>query len=151
MRLLYGEPERVAAWVTERIPDMVIEAGTYQAIGIVDDSENLIAGVIYNHYTGSDISMHVAAEHGRLWAKPEILHGLFAFPFNQLNCRRVTGFVDSTNLHTLSFDQKLGFRIEGRLRDATPHGDMFILGMTRKECRWLETKNGKIDQNRSAA
>lgn len=151
MKLIYGEPQRIAQWVVERIPDMVIEAGSFEAIGVSDDEGNIVAGVIYNNFTGCDISMHVAAEHGRLWAKPDVLRGLFAFPFNQLKCRRVTGFVDSTNLHTLSFDQKIGFQIEGRLRDATPHGDMIVLGMTRNECRWLERINGEVDKNRSAA
>lgn len=129
-------------WVESRIPGMNLEVGSYAAIGVVNNEGELVAGVIYNNYTGHDISMHVASTYGTLWARPHILRDLFAFPFNQLKCRRVTGFVSAANAHTIPFDEHLGFVREGILRDATPEGDMHIIGMTRSECRWLENHNG---------
>lgn len=127
----------------ERIPGMLVDDGLgYEAIGVCSDEGELIAGVVFSHFTGFDISMHVAAERGRVWATPKVLKALFGYPFNQLKCRRVTGFVAAENTHTLRFDLKAGFVVEGRLRDATPEGDMIIVGMTRNECRWLGNENG---------
>jgi hypothetical protein len=34
--------------------------------------------------------------------------------------------------------KRIGFVEEGRLRQALPHGDLLILGMTRQECRWID-------------
>lgn len=141
--ILMGHKERVAAWVLERIPGMHVDDGLgYEAHGILDSSGELVAGVVFNRFTGTDISMHVAAEHGRLWATPRVLRFIFGYPFNQLKCRRVTGFVSAQNAHTLDFDLRIGFKKEGVLRDATPEGDMTIIGMTRNECRWLGEKHG---------
>ena len=142
MKTVFEDKEVIKNWVEERIPGMSFNDGSYAAIGVENEQGERVAGVIYNHYTGHDISMHVASTHGTLWARPHILRDLFAFPFNQLKCRRVTGFVSALNEHTLPFDEHLGFRREGILRDATPDGDMHIIGMTRQECRWLEKDNG---------
>jgi RimJ/RimL family protein N-acetyltransferase len=140
---VFGDKRRVGQWVMEHIPGMEVDDGLdYEAIGVCSDDGELIAGVLFNHFTGYDISMHVAAERGRLWATPKVLKAIFSYPFNQLKCRRVTGFVSAINTATIKFDLKAGFVIEGRLRDATPEGDMIILGMTRNECRWLGKENG---------
>lgn len=143
MFCVFGDKARVGRWVADRIPGMECDDGLdFEAIGVCNDAGEMVAGVVFNHFTGFDISMHVAAERGRLWATPEVLRIIFGYPFNQLKCRRVTGFVASENTHTLKFDLKAGFVVEGRLRDATPEGDMIIIGMTRNECRWLGNDNG---------
>jgi RimJ/RimL family protein N-acetyltransferase len=120
------------------------ERDDYAALGICNPSGELIGGVVYDHFTGYDIAMHVAAVRGSMWMRPHIISQIFGFPFNQLKCRRVTGYVSARNSHTIKFDLGLGFQVEGRLRDATPEGDMIILGMTRNECRWLEENHGKV-------
>jgi len=140
---VFGDRGRVGKWVMERIPGMEMDDGLdYEAIGVCSDEGELIAGVVFNHFTGYDISMHVAADRGRLWATPGVMKTIFGYPFNQLQCRRVTGFVSAINKATLRFDLKIGFVIEGRLRDATPEGDMIVIGMTRNECRWLGNNHG---------
>jgi len=140
---VFGQKEFVAKWMAGRIPGMEIDDGlSYEAIGVCSDKGELIAGVLFNHYTGHDISMHIAALRGRLWATPGVISTIFGYPFNQLQCRRVTGFVSARNVATIAFDKKAGFVEEGRLRDATPEGDMIILGMTRNECRWLGNQDG---------
>jgi len=149
LSIVWGAKWAVARWVIERIPGMTLETDDFEALGVVRNGE-LVAGVVYNHFTGHDICMHVAAEPGKIWAKPKILYALFSYPFNQLKCRRVTGFVASQNAHTLPFDKKLGFVEEGRLRDATPEGDMIVIGMRRSECRWLGEMNGKERQYNAA-
>lgn len=140
--VIFGDKHRWGKWVVDRIPGMHLDTDDFEAHGVLDSSGNQVAGVVFNHFTGHDIAMHVAAEHGKVWATPRVLSFLFGYPFNQLKCRRVTGFVSVANAHTLPFDLKLGFKVEGRLRDATPEGDMIVIGMTRNECRWLGKNHG---------
>jgi len=136
---IYGQEERVVPWVGQRIDED--RFGTdCTALGLEEDGE-LIAGVVYNWYTGPSISIHVAAEPGRRWLNRDFLFRVFAYPFLQLNCNRVTGLVRVDNLDAQRFDEHLGFVREGIIRQGAEDKTDFILyGMLKDECRWLEIK-----------
>lgn len=136
--VIYGQDELVRNWVAERVHED--RFSNEVAIGLEEDGQ-LIAGVVYNMYTGPSISMHVAAVPGRRWINRDFLWRAFAYPFLQLNCQRVTGFVREDNLDAQKFDEHLGFVREGLLRRACEDGqNMIVYGMLREECRWLEIK-----------
>lgn len=136
--VIYGQDELVRNWVAERVHED--QFSNEVAIGLEEDGQ-LIAGVVYNLYTGPSISMHVAAVPGRRWMTRDFLWRAFAYPFVQLNCRRVTGLVREDNLDAQRFDEKLGFVREGLIRSACEDGqNMILYGMLREECRWLEIK-----------
>ena len=136
--LVYGQDARVRSWVAERIGETLDDADV--AIGIEENGE-LIAGVVYNMYTKASICMHVAAIPGKRWMTKEYLWRVFAYPFIQLNCNRVTGFVREDNLVAQKFDEHIGFKREGLIRKGATDGTNFILyGMLKEECRWLGVK-----------
>jgi RimJ/RimL family protein N-acetyltransferase len=136
--VIYGQDELVRNWVAERVDEDRFQSDV--AIGLAEDGE-LIAGVVYNMFTGPSISMHVAAMPGRRWMTKDFLWRAFAYPFIQLGCQRVTGLVREDNLDAQRFDEHLGFVREGLLRSACEDGqNMILYGMLRKECRWLEIK-----------
>lgn len=99
----------------------------------------LAGGVVYQEYTGSAVSMHVAG-FMPFWMNKTLLWIFFDYPFNQLGCKKVFGLVPSTNHKALEFDRKIGFKEETRLSDAIPDGDMIVLSMYREDCRWLKIK-----------
>lgn len=135
---IYGQNDRVIPWVGQRIDED--DFGQAEAIGLEQDGE-LIAGVVFNWYTGPSISMHVAAEPGRRWMTRDYLYRVFAYPFLQVGCRRVTGLVREDNLDAQRFDEHLGFKREGLIRQGASDGSNLILyGMLKEECRWLEIK-----------
>ena len=119
---------------SENKPDM-------SAWAVADEDGKLIAGVVFNWYTGPSIAMHVAAEPGRRWLNRDFLYRCFAYPFLQLNCNRVTGLVKVDNLDSQRFNEHLGFKKEGVIRQGAEDKTDFILyGMLKDECRWLELK-----------
>lgn len=68
----------------------------------------------------------------------EFLRVAFRYPFYQLKVRRVTGYVPASNADALRFDLHLGFVQEGLMREAMDTGeDVVVLGMLKRECRWL--------------
>jgi RimJ/RimL family protein N-acetyltransferase len=68
----------------------------------------------------------------------DYLFRCFAYPFLQLNCRRITGLVRADNFVAQKFDEHLGFRREGLLREACDDGtDMILYGMLKNECRFI--------------
>lgn len=133
--MIYDQPERVGEWVRQRVGH-VRSWGPSQAIGLEKDGE-LIAGVVFNFYSGCDIAMHVASVPGKRWMTKEYLKACFAYPFITLGVRRITGYVPAKSKDVLAFDEHLGFKREGLMRDALPDDDVVILGMTRKECRFV--------------
>ena len=134
--VVYDRQQRILAWVGERIDEPNFGLGSH-AIGLEQNGE-LIAGVVYNMFTGSSICMHVAAIPGKRWMTREFLWRAFAYPFIQLGCNRVTGLVRVDNFAAQRFDEHLGFKREGLMRRACTDGtDMILYGMLREECRWL--------------
>lgn len=134
--IVLDDRERFGEWAKARIPYVTTWGEGYQAIGLERDAEP-VAAVIYNWPTVHDIAMHVAAVPGRRWLTREFLRSCFAYPFIQLGLRRVTGYVPAKNLEARRFDEHLGFRYEGILREALADDDVLIYGMLRRECRFI--------------
>ena len=135
-RLVFDEPGRVYAFVREKVK--VPLTSNVKAIGLERRGE-LIAGVLYDGYTGPNVWMHVAAEPGRCWVTREFLHAVFAYPFVQLGCDRVSGAVDASNSQARRFDEHLGFSEEARLKGAAADGgDVILYVMWKKDCRYVD-------------
>ena len=140
-RLILDERERCGDWAQARIPHVPSWGEWYQTIGLERDGE-LVAVVVYNFYSGADIAMHVAAVPGKRWLTRDFLRAAFRYPFAQLECQRVTGYVPASNAVALAVDRHLGFVYEGRLREALPGGeDVIVLGMLKRECRFWRRSN----------
>lgn len=108
-----------------------------KGLGLERDGE-LIAGVVYEGFSHTNIWMHVAAAPGRQWLNREFLRVAFDFPFNQLGCKRVSGWVEETNTDARRFDEHLGFKEEARLKGAARDGsDVILYVMWREDCRYV--------------
>jgi len=111
----------------------------------LSDDGQIQGVVIYDRITGWDCLAHLASNGGRRWLNREMLFWMFHVPFEQWGLGRITGFVAEDNVAALRFDLRLGFVIEGRIREATPDGlDGILIGMKRSECRFLNFKPGSI-------
>lgn len=112
----------------------------YEALGVVKGNR-LIGGVIYCEFREiapgeHDIRMHCSGEPG--WLTKATLRVLFGYPFCQLGCIRVTGVVARANKRALDLNRRLGFQIEGCIRDGYGTGkDGLLMGMLRRDCRWI--------------
>ena len=132
---IVSNPARVHEFVS-RYGAAPLVAGM-KGIGLERDGE-LIAGVIYEGFTGANVWMHVAAVPGRRWMNREFLRYAFSYPFDEMKVQRVSGWVEANNADALRFDKHLGFRQEAVLRGAGRGGvDVIIFVMTRKECRYV--------------
>lgn len=137
-RIVWDQPERIMQFVAERTDEK--EYRDYTALGLERDGE-LVAGVLFTNYTRAAILMHVASDGSRSWMTPGFLCASFRYPFIQLGCRRVTGLVRADNTAAQRFDEHLGFRREGILREGTTDGcDLILYGMLKSECRFLGEK-----------
>lgn len=107
------------------------------AIG-VRKGDKLIAGFVYNVYTGPSIDVTVASVDPSWTKRRDVVHALFAYPFLQLGCIRLGCIVSAGNKRAQKLGEGLGFKLEGRMRfgyDGVNDGLMY--GMLREECKWL--------------
>lgn len=140
--ILVGQRELVAAYLKSKIRDMG-EPPTkdYEGIGVVKD-DRIIGGVLYTDYREiapgeHDIRMHCAGEPG--WLTRASIRVFFEYPFIQLRCIRVTAIVSKANRRARDLDERLGFKLEGCVKDGFGTGrDGLVFGMTRRNCRWIE-------------
>lgn len=136
-RRIVSDPERVHGFVTRFFP--LCRSEGMQGIGLERDG-NLVAGVVFEKYTGpgGNIFAHVAAEPGARWLTREYLHYCFHYPFNELGCARVSGWLDADNLAAIRFDLHLGFVVEAFIRQGGTNGrDAYLMRMTRETCRYV--------------
>lgn len=137
-KLIVHQNQRVGPWVCERT------GGTWsavdsQTVGLEDNGE-LIAGVVFDHYNGATLAMHVASDGTKRWLNRELLKFCFDYAFNQAGVTKVIGIVGSNNSDALKFDRHLGFVEEARIAQGHPDGDLIFLTMRRDQCRWIRNR-----------
>ncbi len=134
--LVLDQPQRVMEWVTEHGGNQSDDT-PYTAIGLEAGGE-LIAGVVFNCYTGSDVNLNFAASRGTLWGRKRWLEPVFSYVFKQLRCTRCTVEVSEHNKASIAVIEDLGFTKEGVKRCAYADGaDVWCYGLLRSECKFL--------------
>ena len=138
-QIIIGEDAVVSAFMQEVLSTPHgFESG--RGIGMAEVESGMariIAGIWFENYNGANMMMHVAALPNSRWMSKELLWYTFYYPFIECGCKRVTGLVEETNEAAREFDERLGFHLEARLKDAAPGGDLLVYAMFRDECRWL--------------
>lgn len=140
MAKIISNPARVWAYVRNYTPVPVVSG--MKGLGLERDGE-LIAGVLYEGYNGVNVWMHVAITPGKKLTM-EFIRYCFYYPFVELGCKRVSGYVEDSNEAAKRFDEHLGFTREAVLRGAAADGgDVILYVMRREDCRYLsETDHG---------
>lgn len=107
--------------------------------GIVQKRDGrIIAAVLYQDCNSTNVFVHVAGEPGERWGTKSFLYWTMHYPFVQLGCSRMTGWVEVDNMAARKFDEHLGFKQEAILKGAGQHGqDVIVYAMHRQDCRWL--------------
>lgn len=120
--------DRVAPFVARECGVQIVPP--YTAIGI-EQSGEIVAGVVFNHWTGSDVHMTAA---GSGWTKG-FLADIGDYVFNKLNCSRMTAITEQQKVVRLS--ERLGGEVEGILRDQFgPSRPGYMIGFLKADWRW---------------
>ena len=91
------------------------------------------AVAVYSSYNGINCEVTIAAT-GKNWLKRPILSVLLAYPFVQLECRRITLLISDSNQKTRQAAEHVGFVHEGYLREFLKNGEgCHIYSMTKTE------------------
>lgn len=127
-------------WLAPRVgetPESLVWNLPYEIQIVLNGAGDRIVGaVLWNQWRGRSIETHWAGECG--WLTRGVLREVFAFPFERLGCRRITGIIRRKNRTARKTAERIGFKLEGVAREGFEDGtDAMIYGMTRSDCRWL--------------
>lgn len=110
LRLIYGENELVSQWVANHIPGCARGWSNATAIGVADES-GIIGGSVFHGWNpeAGVIEISSASTSPRWWSR-SMMHAVFSYPFDQLQCQLVVLRVSETNAHMLDIAKRLGFK-----------------------------------------
>jgi RimJ/RimL family protein N-acetyltransferase len=133
VKILYGD-RAVVEWVGLQLG--IKNFGEAVGIGFVGADNKPLAGVVYASYSEKyrDIEASLASITPR-WCTRGNLYAVFAYPFVQLDCERISATVDKANKPARSFVERAGFQVEGKRRGKV---ERIGYGMLKHECKWLE-------------
>ena len=104
----------------------------------------VVAGVVYDHFTGTSIQATMAVEHSH--TVKEFLWAIFDYPFNQLGVGKILVNVEEANPDSLRMLRRMGFIKEAYIEGVFPSGAMIIMSLVKENCVWLERlQNGQED------
>jgi RimJ/RimL family protein N-acetyltransferase len=118
VRLLFGHDQIIADWVARNIPHMATGFGPATAIGVVDQRDQPMAGVVFHDYQPAygTIQLSAAAISPR-WATKRLVSDILRYPFGQLGVHKVWTATQHENARALKFNEGVGFTREATLRD----------------------------------
>ena len=105
-------------------------------IGRLDDDGTIRGVVAYDVMTKYDIQMHWIGTDKR-WITKALCQAAFDYPFRQLGLSRVTGIVDERLTDVIKLNERLGFKVEGRIRRGLGDRDSILMGLIREDCKWV--------------
>lgn len=135
MRIVINDP-RVGDWVREKIPKVACWTEGFKSLAAIEEDREIAGAVVYDAFTPFDCCIHVRLDKPGC-KEPHVLRAVFAYPFEQLGLKRLTGLVGARNERGQQLCQWLGFRPEGRKVLALGDEDELIYGMLAGECKWL--------------
>ena len=134
-RVLFDRKDEVMRFVARQTGESRYD--DCSTIGLEKDGE-IVAGVVYQGHNGPNVLMHFALGGSRHLITPAFVSAVFMYPFQVLQCHRVTGLVRADNVSAQLLDEHLGFVREGVMREGAGDREDFIMyGMLERECRFL--------------
>lgn len=138
-RFLLLDDPRMYDWIASRIEGMSADnlRARNAACGVVIGGE-LVAGMAWSGVERGNVEITFAAETPR-WATRETIRRLMWGMFVKLDCHRVTTRIAASNTRAIRFNEGIGFKREGVIRQGWGRGeDCVVLGLLRDEApKWM--------------
>lgn len=142
----FDREDEAIEWAKERM-GLSGPTGFCRAMSAVDSNDEFVLVVVMSNFTARNVDMHQASREGGKGFSPKVIvemfNALFHYVFDQLNVARVTGLVRAKNAVARRFDEHLGFKLEGVMKEAFEDDDLCIYGFLRADFNNHRWYNGK--------
>jgi RimJ/RimL family protein N-acetyltransferase len=105
-------------------------------LSVIDTSGNVTAVVVYCGFTACSCEVSVVAFSRHAYSR-KVLRDLFSYPFLQLGLRRLHAYTRADSTTAAEQLSRLGFRVEGLLRNWYPDCHGVLHGLLKEECKWI--------------
>lgn len=136
MKLVIDQPLYVANWVAEHIPSMHGQpfSGVSWAIGIQNDDIEPIGGVVFTNHVPAYRNVEISfAATSRRWLTRPIITAIMRYPFETLDCQRVTSITPKKNAEARAFIDRFGFAREASIWKGFGNDDAIISRLKRRD------------------
>ena len=91
--------------------------------------------MVYTNYSASNVFASIAVDAP---LTRRFLYAIFYNPFVAWGVRHISCVIEESNAKSIKLCTRMGFQQEGRLRESAVNGeDVIVLGLLRRECRFL--------------
>jgi len=136
LRIAYPDEkqnELLAQWASTRMEGVPKDG--YRCIGVLDE-EDLRGVVMFHNFRWPNIEVGFVCEDIRWAVNRKLILEVLAYPFEKLECSRITALIRRDNKRSRKLAKGMGFVEEGRLRKASKDGeDVFVYGLLIDELR----------------
>lgn len=150
MRLVFGAPQAVSAFLAEQIGEVFTPP--ISTIGVVDAAGNIVAGIAFTGFTGYGVEMTLA---GRLCLTRAVRQTISDYVFGWLGCRRLAIVTRRSNRRVRRLAPRLGFTFEGRARGYYGEEDGLAYSLLSEEAvshgHWVPNPRGYANGRSEAA
>jgi len=131
-KIIFNQNLRCLYWLQSQTGGFYNKKDT-TSIGLEKNQELIAVFAYNNYYKHRSVQMHFAGV-GR-WCIKEFLRIGIAYPFKQLKVAKILGFIDSTNIKSISFVNKIGAKLEASIKDVGKYGDILIYSINKQQCK----------------
>tara|TARA_Y100000114_G_scaffold43380_2_gene38874 strand:- start:7030 stop:7458 length:429 start_codon:yes stop_codon:yes gene_type:complete len=104
------------------------------------ENEEIRGGVIFSHYDGHNIWMHMALDDPKIMRR-SFAKDVFEYCFIKCKCVRITAMTTPSNERCIKLIESAGFKKEGHIRKVIKKGmqylDGIVYGLLREECKYF--------------
>lgn len=129
-----GNQKHLITWLSKR--NAWQPSAQAMAIARLDENGRILGAVGIDQWNGHSCEMHMSGERG--WLTRQVLRGCFKFVFGVLGCKKIVIMLLNPTEQLLDLEKRIGFTVQCRVPDAAPGGDLVIVTMDKKSCKWLE-------------
>lgn len=131
--MIVTDASRIRPWLEERAGVKLHPENQYLAVEVCG---KIATAVGFSNFRHDDIELTVATEGKGLRSARSALalvHAVFSYVFDQSNCRRCTARIRADNEKSIKLAARLGFKVEGRLRQGFGDADALVFGLLRDD------------------
>lgn len=122
--------DRVAHFVGQKVGEVF--QPPYACLGVEREGD-IVAGIVFNVWTGPDVQLTIAAEKGAISRR--FLRRVGLYITKELGCIRAT--IETEQPHVIDLVRRMGGEVEGIKRNLFGEGrDGTVMGVLKKDFRW---------------